>query len=162
MTGRLFGAKPLTELMQTCSQLIYMEQTSMEFESKYGKFPLEISVNWQHLHASMCLPHWGPVMHICVGKLTIIGSDNGLSSGRHQTIIWTSAVMLLIGTLGINFSETLRNSNLFIQENVCENVVCEMASILSRSQWVNDKYVLVWILLWCKLCTTPSSKLTII
>ena len=30
-----------------------------------------------------------------------------------------------------------RNSNIFIQENALENVVCEMASILSRSQRVN-------------------------
>ena len=33
------------------------------------------------------LTHWGRVMHICVGNLTIIGSDNGLSPGRHQAII---------------------------------------------------------------------------
>ena len=32
------------------------------------------------------LPHWGRVMHICVSKLTIFGSDNGLSPTR-QTII---------------------------------------------------------------------------
>ena len=31
----------------------------------------------------------------------------------------------------------IRNSNIFIQGNVVENVVCEMASILSRPQWVN-------------------------
>ena len=43
--------------------------------------------------------------HIFVGKLTIIGSDNGLSPGRHQAIIWTSAGTLLIGSLGTNFSE---------------------------------------------------------
>ena len=30
-----------------------------------------------------------------------------------------------------------RNSNIVIQENVFESVVCEMTSILSRSQWVN-------------------------
>ena len=36
------------------------------------------------------LAHWGGVMHICVSKLTIIGSDNGLSPGRHQAIIWTN------------------------------------------------------------------------
>ena len=28
------------------------------------------------------LTHWGRATHICVGKLTIIGSDNGLSPGR--------------------------------------------------------------------------------
>ena len=33
------------------------------------------------------LTHWGWVTHICVGKLTIIGSDNGLSPGRRQAII---------------------------------------------------------------------------
>ena len=45
--------------------------------------------------------------HICVGELTIIGSDNGLSSARRQAIIWTNAEILLIGPLGINFSEIL-------------------------------------------------------
>ena len=54
-----------------------------------------------------CLTHWGWVTHICVSKLTIIGSDNGLSPGRRQAIIWTSDGILLIGPLGTNFSETL-------------------------------------------------------
>ena len=53
------------------------------------------------------LTHWGRVTHICVGKLTIIGSDNGLSPGRRQAIIWTNAAILLIGPLGTNFSEIL-------------------------------------------------------
>ena len=51
--------------------------------------------------------HWGRVTHICVGKLTIIGSDNGLSPGRRQAIIWTNPGILLIGPLGTNFSEIL-------------------------------------------------------
>ena len=51
--------------------------------------------------------HWGRVTHIWVSKLTIIGSDNGLSPGRRQAIIWTSAGILLIGPLGTHFSETL-------------------------------------------------------
>ena len=45
--------------------------------------------------------------HICVGDLTIIGSDNGLSPGRRQAIIWTIAGLLLIGPLGTNLSEIL-------------------------------------------------------
>ena len=51
------------------------------------------------------LTHWGQVTHICVGNLTTIGSDNGLSPGRRQAIIWTNAGILLIGPLGTNFSE---------------------------------------------------------
>ena len=49
------------------------------------------------------LKHWGRVMHICVSKLTIIGSDNGLS--RRQAIIWTNAGISLIWPLETNFSE---------------------------------------------------------
>ena len=45
--------------------------------------------------------------HICVSKLTTIGSDNGLSPDRRQAIIWTNAGILLIGPLGTNFSENL-------------------------------------------------------
>ena len=52
------------------------------------------------------LTHWGRVTHICASKLTIIGSDNGLSPGRRQAIIWTNAGILLIRTLGTNFSES--------------------------------------------------------
>ena len=55
----------------------------------------------------MFLTHWGQVTHKCVSNLTIIGSDNGLSPGHHQAIIWTNAGILLIGPLGINFSEIL-------------------------------------------------------
>ena len=45
--------------------------------------------------------------HICVSKLIIIGSDNGLSPDRRQAIIWTNAGLFLIGPLGTNFSEIL-------------------------------------------------------
>ena len=44
-------------------------------------------------------------MHIYVSKLTTIGSDNGLSPGQHQAIIWTNAGILLIDPLGKNFNE---------------------------------------------------------
>ena len=64
------------------------------------------------------LTHWGRVTHICVSKLTSIGSDNGLSvRNKHQ---W-------------NFN---RNSYIFIQENRFECVVWKMAAILSRPQCV--------------------------
>ena len=60
------------------------------------------------------LTHWGPVTYICLSKLTIIGSDNGLSpAGRRQAIIWTSAGILLIEPLGIKFSEILIEIDIF-------------------------------------------------
>ena len=57
------------------------------------------------------LTHWGRVTHICVSEIIKIGSDNGLSPGRRQAIIWTNAGILLIGPLGINFSEILIEIN---------------------------------------------------
>ena len=41
------------------------------------------------------LTHWGWVTHMCINKLTIIGSDNGLSPHRRQAIIWANDVLLI-------------------------------------------------------------------
>ena len=64
-------------------------------------------------HSWFSLTHWGRVMHICVVELTVIGSDNGLSPGRRQAIIWTNAGILLIEPLGTNFSEILIGIEIF-------------------------------------------------
>ena len=55
-------------------------------------------------NTGLLLTHWGRVMHICISKLAIIGSDNGLSPGQCQAIIWTNAEILLIGLLGTNLN----------------------------------------------------------
>ena len=52
--------------------------------------------------------------HICVGNLIGIGSDNGLSPGRRQAIIWTNAGILLIGLLGTNFCSNSRMGSNYI------------------------------------------------
>ena len=62
---------------------------------------------WQRFSMAAGLTHWGRVTHICVVKITIIGSDNGLSPGRRQAIIWVNDGILLIGPLGTNFIEIL-------------------------------------------------------
>ena len=79
----------------------------------------------------LTLTHWGRVTHICVGNLTIIGSDNGLSSGRSAPSHYLNQCRNIINwslrnKLQWHFN---RNSNIFIQENAFENVVCEMATI---------------------------------
>ena len=77
------------------------------------------------------LTHWGQVMHICIGNVTIIGSDNGLSPGQHQAIVWTNAAIL-----SISLKLCLKFINFHtIKCNV--NVVCEMAAILSWPESVN-------------------------
>ena len=70
------------------------------------------------------LTYWSRVTHICVSKLTIIGSDNGLSPGRRQAIIWTNAGML-IETLGTNVSEILIKICTFSLKKMILNMSCE-------------------------------------
>ena len=60
----------------------------------------------------------------------IIGSHTGLSPNRRQAIIWNNAGLLLIRTLGTNFSETLIKIHTF-------SLVWIMATILSRPHCVN-------------------------
>ena len=57
-----------------------------------------------------------------------------LLAGRHQAITCAYAGSLLIGPLETYFSQNL---HIFIQENAFENVVCKLAAILSRPQYVN-------------------------
>ena len=59
------------------------------------------------------LTHWGRVTHICVSKLTIIDSDNGLSPGRRQAFTWTNVGILLIEPLETKFSEILIKIDIF-------------------------------------------------
>ena len=73
--------------------------------------------------------------HICVGKTTIIGSDNGFSPGRRKAIIWTNAGILSIGPLGTNFSEILIEIYIFSFKKI--HLKGKMAAILSRPQCVN-------------------------
>ena len=61
--------------------------------------------HWDMYFVYYALTHWGRVTHICDSRSTIIGSDNGLSPGRRQAIIWTDAGILLIGPLETNLSE---------------------------------------------------------
>ena len=87
------------------------------FISDFWKINISSNDGWRLIinsQSSVKLPlfHWGRVTHIVVSKLSIIGSDNGLSPGR-QAIIWTNAGILLIGPLGTNFSEILSNIHKF-------------------------------------------------
>ena len=76
--------------------------------------------------------------HICVDKLTTTGSDNGLSPGQRQAIIWTNAGILFIRPSGINFNENLIEINTFsFKEISLQYVVGKVAAILSQPQCVN-------------------------
>ena len=111
------------------------------------------------------LNRWGRVMHICVSNLTIIGSDNGLSPDRRQALTWTNAEFIVNWTHRNKLQSNLNsNSNIFIQENAFENVICQMVAIFSLPQWVNMKHADTTALmaltkcqhvLWCNYLERP-------
>ena len=88
-------------------EVAYDTCTRLVWKTHIKRFIMTKVEAWHNVIA--WLTHWGWVTHICVGNLTIIGSNNALSPRRRQAIIWTSAGILLIGPLGTNFSEILKN-----------------------------------------------------
>ena len=86
------------------------------------------------VHSKFPIINKGPMTHIDVSKLTIIGSDSGSSPGRRQVIIWTNTGILMIEPLGTNFSEILieiwkrrlENGGLLSRPQCynCPNTVC--------------------------------------
>ena len=76
------------------------------------------------------LTYLNRVTHICVSKLTIIGSDNGLASARRRwNIVFTS-----IGPLGTNSSEILIEIRTFWLKKIHfnENVVRSFCLCLNK------------------------------
>ena len=93
---------------KTCGRIRYISIYSSPMNIHNTTSPLtEDSIKFHDLPTSPCLTltHWGRMTHIGVGKLIVIGSVNGLSPGRRQTITWTNARILLIWPLGTNFNE---------------------------------------------------------
>ena len=62
-------------------------------------------------HAALI--HCGQGVYICVSKLTIFGSDNGLLPGQCQAIICTSGGVWLIRPLWTKFNEILWEIHIF-------------------------------------------------
>ena len=97
--------------------------------------------DFTHWEASIPLTDLGRLAHMCVSKLAIIGSDNGLAPGRRQAIIGTNAGILLIGPLGTNFSEKVIE--------ICAFLFKKMHLKMSSGKWrpfCLGLNVLIWII----------------
>ena len=113
-----------------------------------------------HVNNTLLFTHWGRVTHICVSKIIIIGSDNGLSPGRRQSIIWTNAGILLIGPLGTNFIEILIGILAFsFKEIHLKMSSAKIAAILSRGRWVNWSGDVFILMKFCSLTALKMVKL---
>ena len=106
---------PYQNIQKQLYETFWIDQLDLRY-LRYGHRSNRVQSSWGTLlfypymfkwNCGHPLTHWGRVTHICVTKLTIIGSDNGLSPDWRQVIIWTNAGSLLMGPLGTNFSEIL-------------------------------------------------------
>ena len=93
----------------------------------------------------LALTHWGQLTHICISKLTIIGSDNGLSPGRRQAIIWTNAGILLIGFLATNFNDI----SIAIRKLSFKKSHLKMSSGKWRTICLGLNVLDIWIIVFC-------------
>ena len=114
------------------------------------------------------LIYQGQVTHIYVSKITIIGSDNDMSPGRRQAIIWINAGILLIGPLGTNFSDILIKIYIFSFKKMHLKMsgdwepFCFDINVLKKLGWIEvspfvdnifilisfDIYVRIFIKIW--------------
>ena len=150
----------------TCQQMTHKNLLKSMLSAQQNKLP--------HIHRTCCIPrsntycitrsnmtqqamktssyliYWGWVLHICINNLTIIGPDDGLLPDRHQAIIWTNAVILLIQTLGTNLSEILSEIHTFSLNKMCLN--------MSPGKWwqfylglnvLSEKYITLLLILVC-------------
>ena len=107
------------------------------------------------------LTHWGRVTHICVSRLTLIVSDNGLSPDRRQSIIWTNDGIRYIGPLGINFSEMLikiytfsfRKMHLKISSRKWRSFCLDLSVNTGLQQWSSS-------IKWMSVFSTSSLRYT--
>ena len=107
----------------------YGVSSKSNLEKKYWDWDIRLcSIEGQH--------HWGWVTHICVSKLTTIGSNNGLLPGWHQATVWTNVEILLIQTLGTNFCEILSEIHTFSFKKMHLNCRWRLTAILSWPQCV--------------------------
>ena len=91
------------------------------------------------------LTHWGRVTHICISKLTTMGSDNSLLPGQHQAIIWTNAGILLIGPLWTKFSDILIKIDIYSFKKMHLKTssgkwrpLCLSLNVLNRQQTIDN------------------------
>ena len=89
--------------------------------------------------------------HICIW--VSIGSDNGLSSARHQAITWTNAHILSIGPLGTNFREIcIKIKNFLFKEMHLKTLSAKCQPFCpGRDELINAKlcHGLLLVSLWC-------------
>ena len=97
------------------------------------------------------LTQWVRVTYICADNLTIIGSDNCLSPGWCQAIIWTNAGILKIEPLKTNSSEisikilTFSLKKMYLKMSAKKwRPSCLALNVLKHGSRSRGNYLMIW------------------
>ena len=90
--------------------------------------------------------------HICFSKLTIIGSDNGLSPSRCQAIMWCSAGMLLIWNLAV------KSWTKFIHVHIRKCIWKCCLRNCDNFAWISRCYHRTYFITWCVINVFGEDK----
>ena len=106
------------------------------------------------------LTHCDRVTHMWVGNLTNIGTDNGLSPGRNQAIIWTNVGILSIRPLGTNLSKIVFKIHKFwIKKMHLKRSSANGGHFFSASMCLLDIDITVtWVTLKCTIQKQNKNK----
>ena len=104
---------------------------------QYGWQRFIFNFGASHIHTSPYLSiDWDQVTHICISKLTVIISDNGLAPLWRQSITWINDCILSVRLWGIYCTEILFKIQKFpITEMPLKITLC----FLSRPQYVKSR-----------------------
>ena len=105
------------------------------------------------------LTHWGRVMHICVGDLSIIASDNGYSPSHYLNQCWNIVNWNLRNKIQCNFDsrkciwkDRLQNGSYFVSISMCcMSIVASNISMLKpfNPLRTSDAYMCRWFKHYC-------------
>ena len=145
-----WGLNKMSEGLQTIFQNQFWWMKNFTFDKNFTELSSKILTDkvlfrvkaWHQIGEK---PHWGRATHKCISKLTIIGSDNGLSPGRRQAIIWTNDGILLIRPLGTNFSEVLSKIHTFS----FKKMHLKTSSAKGRPFCLGLNVLISWLLITC-------------
>ena len=115
-----------------------------------------------HMYVLPDLTHWGRVTHICVVKLTIIASDNGLSPPSYKPIIsgYSTINTKTVNTLrprhnGRHFADDIFKC-IFLNENVWIPIKISMNCVPKGP--IDNNPALVQIMAWRRPGDKPLSE----
>ena len=140
-----------------CFMNMFCHIIDVAFVICYHSFLLDLFFSsrvWSiHLYYHICPVNSLRSSDAYIYVTSVIASDNGLSPGRRQAIIWTNSGILLIRPLGTKFSEILIkfhtlsfNKTHLKMSSVKQRPFClgfNVLKVVEEPPWINEIFLLL-------------------